>query len=865
MQKLIEHFKKNKIYYLTFLISFSIITILYIIRGITPFGDSSVLKVDFLHQYGPMLGEFYDRVRGGDQLIYSFNMGMPFIRNFMNYLSSPFNLIIFLFNRENLVMVFSLLIALKVSLASTAMVYYLSKRFDTKTTYLIPFGILYAFSAWFIAYYYNVMWLDALVFLPLIILGIEKIINENKGLLYIGSLTVLIIANFSVAFMVCLFLPFYFIAYLLIKTDKWNPKEILEKSFLFIVGSLLAAGLASILLIPLIFGLNYISATSTLLPTQRMSDFTFIELLANKFSGVNTVNLPNLGTYGRYGIYLPNMSVGVLSVVLGILFFINKSIKLKEKLIYAGLLSLFIISFFSPLLDFIWHGFHVPNGFPFRYSFIYSFIMIIISCYSLLKIDKVPPNVVCIVYVLVMLLIGLLRPFNFQNISMPMIILNWVLLSSSFIIYILYKKKLLKMVIPIILIVIVSFEVIFSANHNWAKHWQGAASINTLQEDYQDIRNAVNIINKNDPDVFRIERLMRTTFNDGSWFNFPTTSISSSMAYENVARLHTKLGNRGNDFNIIIYMQTTPIHDLIFNVRYTIGKVNDRIRPIIGETNNNPIHYRFYENNQIVIYRNEYHVGLMFGVNNNILNWEINHENPFIIQNDFIYQATGISQVLKEITYFNREIIFNEGEWTFVRYSFENPGDNIYFQFYNRHNHFILNNQIHATFPPIHDITDKYETFDITDTIFHGVGGHIIPYETTDDITTLYVMYQNYQEKAFRAYTIDHALFSEAVTKLRKNLVEIDTFKEYYIRGTVSTEEPLTIFTSIPFNGGWEVTVNGEKVETFRIGETFLGFEVDTGEHEIVLRYRNKGMLIGSLITVSSLMIILVGIKYRKL
>ena len=77
-------FKKYWGYILAFVSSIVVISILFYLQGVAPFGGKSLLTIDFFHQYGPMLGELYDRVRGGGNLIYSFTMGMgiPFFRNF---------------------------------------------------------------------------------------------------------------------------------------------------------------------------------------------------------------------------------------------------------------------------------------------------------------------------------------------------------------------------------------------------------------------------------------------------------------------------------------------------------------------------------------------------------------------------------------------------------------------------------------------------------------------------------------------------------------------------------------------------------------------------------------------------------------
>ena len=106
--KIKEHLKNNRYIYLTLGISIIIFLVIFIIKNIIPIGSNTLLTVDFYHQYGPLLSELYDKILAGDSLIYSFNtgLGLPFFRNFYNYLSSPFNIIMFLFKRENIVTAF---------------------------------------------------------------------------------------------------------------------------------------------------------------------------------------------------------------------------------------------------------------------------------------------------------------------------------------------------------------------------------------------------------------------------------------------------------------------------------------------------------------------------------------------------------------------------------------------------------------------------------------------------------------------------------------------------------------------------------------------------------------------------------------
>ena len=197
MNKVLTLIKKYNYIIFTFIFSLIIIGIAYKLKSVAPLGDNSLLTVDFYHQYGPMLAQLFDRVKSGENLIYSFNtgLGLPFFRNFFNYLSSFFNIIIFFFKRKNILISFFIIIALKAVFSAITMSIFLKKKFNFKNYSFIGLSLLYAFSSYFIAYYWNIMWLDGLVFLPIIILGIENIINKDNGILYTISLALMLYSN----------------------------------------------------------------------------------------------------------------------------------------------------------------------------------------------------------------------------------------------------------------------------------------------------------------------------------------------------------------------------------------------------------------------------------------------------------------------------------------------------------------------------------------------------------------------------------------------------------------------------------------------------------------------------------------------
>ena len=160
--------------------------------------------------------------------------GSSFLGNYLNYLSSPLSFLIFLFNKEDIAFAITFIVGLKCILSATTFSYYLKSSFGKNNYYVSAFGVLYAFSAYFLAYYWNIMWLDGMIMLPLIVLGIERIFNKGDIKLYTLSMILLFFANYYMGYMSCIFAIIYFVAYFIIsyKNDgKLNPNAKFEKKY----------------------------------------------------------------------------------------------------------------------------------------------------------------------------------------------------------------------------------------------------------------------------------------------------------------------------------------------------------------------------------------------------------------------------------------------------------------------------------------------------------------------------------------------------------------------------------------------------------------------------------------------------------
>jgi len=458
-ENIIKNIKENRYVYLTTLVTTILFIIIFTMKSIIPIGKNTMLTVDFYHQYGPFLSELYDKITSFSNLSYTFNigLGLPLFRNFYNYMSSPFNILILLFDRINILSSFSIIIALKIIVSATTMSYFLKKAFNKNSALTTIFGIGYAFSNYFVAYYWNIMWLDSLIFLPLVILGIKNLIDEGKINLYVISLFLSLIANYFVTYMICIFSCIFFIIYILFK-GKITIKEFLKKSFLFAFASLLAGGLAGFMILPFAKTLSTISATGDAFTFNKVFSFNLLDFIANHFSMVKTV------VFSSQEYFLPNVSSGVTVFALVIIFFFNGKIKLKHKIMGAILLLILITSFFIVPIDFIWHAFHTPNDLPFRYAFIYAFVLNTIAFYSLSKIDSLKPQYPLIIFIVMFVFLTFIKNRGF--ITDMAYIINAGLLILLLLMFVLYNFKKIKFLKYIILI-FVCFDAIVNIDGNW--------------------------------------------------------------------------------------------------------------------------------------------------------------------------------------------------------------------------------------------------------------------------------------------------------------------------------------------------------------------------------------------------------------
>lgn len=838
-EKIKAFFKRNKWILLTLVLSSLVVSIIYTLQKIAPFGKNSMLDVDFYHQYGPLLNELYDRVKQGETLLYSFNTGtgIPFYRNFLNYLSSPFNLILFFFKKENIVMAFSIIIGLKTIFASVFMAYYLKKTFKKDGALITVFGLLYAFSGYFCAYYWNIMWLDGMVFLPLIMLGINKIVDEQKSYTYVISLAIMLFANYFIGYMICIFSVLYFLGYFWYRND-FKLKNIIKKFAMFAFSSVLAAGLMAVFLLPLFHSLSSISATGGTFPNFE-SSFSVFDYLFNHFTGTNRT------VFASDILPLPNVYPGMLCLVLILLLFFTKSINWRFKLISLASIVFFFFSFNLTTIDYAWHAFHVPNDLPWRYSFIYVFVLITISYYVFTKIKEVSIFKISISFASLFILVLIASKTGFENLSDSKIITCLIILFMYYVTMVLIKNdKIDRKPVRFMLLAITMFECVYGIDCNWVIDHD----IKTFMSDKVPYTYLIDEIKKDDNGLYRIEKTDYLTLNDGAWYDYYGVSTFTSMAYEDVAKFQRMMGMAGNDINSYYYQgYQTPVYNTMFNVKYLLGDYvqNDFYVPINVKDDHNAIGYN-------------YSSSIAYAVNNEVKDFELESYAPFLNQSNFVTLSTGVNDVFLpcKVKSVSNGSIINE---SFL----EKPNGEFNYHVTPGSKEFVitLDNVINKNVY-LYVGGDKVQSFYANDNYYSVTSDEYYIIDTgkiDDEELEVKINLEDDGDGILRfyAYTLNDKAFNKFYDEISDELLDVTRYSDTVIEGNVNVNEDKLMFTTISYDDGWMVYVDGKEVKTKKIAKSYMGFDIEKGSHDIKLVYYPKGMREGLIISVVSLIIMM--------
>lgn len=816
MKKFINKYKN---YILSFMIPVIILIISFGIIGYYPFGDKLVAIIDGYSQYPGLLSNFLNTIKGNNNLFYSFK-GLLGFNSYANMVYYSFNItnIIALFFR-NLMAYYNIIIIIKIGLCSLTMTMFLDYIRKRKVNYM--FGICYGLSAYNLLYYFNFMWFDTVILLPLVILGIEKIFKEDKYNFYLIILTLSIIFNFYIGYMVCIFSLIYFIY--LTFTKGFSKSRIIK----YIVYSLFAGLLSAFALLPAI--LEIFNGKIDVISDAYKDYFMFDKDFINVFYKLSLASFSNGDL--EYG--TPNVFVSIFVYINAILYFFNNRIKLKTRLISLGIVFFFLLSMSFNFLDYFWHMMSKPIYYPVRYSFIFDFYLIYLGFRNYIRYDKkgLKFNIIFYISLIVLLFIGFITSGNLidkENLLVKIIYLGVSIVIILYYAFILNNKEF-KRFISIILIIELSFNTFLSLRN--------VSSITSFKE-YTSRYNLVldQIKNIDNEDIYRIGVDKKSTNNNGLLVGYNDLSYFSSIRNTKVLKyLKYVLNIRVIDDCNLLYAYNNPIVNSLLNIKYVI-------------TNNN---LNYYEKIDDYLYKNNDATSIGFMTNKNILSLKVNEEDTIFNFNNLIKTINNKNDnILKLIepkySSFscdknNNVCIFN-GTNHFIEYNYTSTTDELIF----------INDINFKISKYSFMINDNNTSLSNNDFYLLHKGDNIkITVDSNDD--------NNIKDYNISLYSINYDKYKSFVDTINNNKFEITNYlSDSNFIGKVNVDEDNTLlYTSISADNGWNVFVDGKKTSYIKIYDAVIGLELPDGEHEIEFKYTTPGLKQGLFVSLFTLLIVI--------
>ena len=806
----------------SFLVPVLVMLIIFLQRGIFPFGEESFLRTDMYHQYAPFFSEFQYKLTHGGSLLYSWDVGMGvnFAALYAYYLASPLNWLLVLCPKNLIIEFMTYSIVLKTGLAGLSMAWYLRRHCNTRDFGAAFFGIFYALSGYMAAYSWNIMWLDCIVLFPIVMLGLERLVKEQKGLLYCIALGMSILSNYYISIMVCIFMVIYFGALLIL--EGWNGwKRLFTAVRQFTIYSLLAGGLAAAVLLPEIFALQATASGDFNFPKTVSSYFSIFDMIARHIGNVET----------EIGLdHWPNIYCGVAVFLLFLLYLGCRQISLKEKAVYSGMLLMFYASFSVNVLNFIWHGFHYPNSLPCRQSFIYIFLMLVICYRAYVHLREMPVRHLSAAFFasagFVILAEKLVTEehFHFAVFYVALIFLA----AYTGLMWLFMKRRVGRNTLILMTLGLVSIE----SAVNMAVTSVTTTSRTSYVKDNEDVRELVGDLLPNDS-FFRVEKVTRKTKNDGAWMNFPSVSLFSSTANADLSAFFKKIGCESST-NAYSITGSTPLVDALFSVRYALYSE----KPVY-ETHMSYV----AESGETYLYENDYTLPLGFVIDSSLEEyWQLDMANPADVQND-LCMAVGASPVLLE-TY--GEVFGNQYE-----VAIEESGE--YYAF-------VMNRKLKEVTVNLGEESKTFENVD---------RGYLLELGYLESGQNLSMTCDSSQIMDVRVYRFDETGLAETCDILNRMPWNLTRWNDTELEGEITAGYAGTLFTSIPYDKGWEIRVDGKPVEGRKLFDTFLGVDLTEGRHTISMKYQPQGLKEGILITLGSVIliafiVILETLKKRK-
>ena len=868
-----KQFKWN---FLALAFAFPCVGMLFVmlISGYEPFGRYSMLYSDMYHQYYPFFVAYRDALRSGESLLYSWNvgMGMDYLGLISYYLASPLNLLSVLVPEGLLLEFFSLLMPVKLGLAGLFFAIFLKKTFQKDDISISIFGAFYGLCAWALGYQWNIMWLDTFALLPLVALGTVSLLRDKKFILYTLTLFLSVFSNYYIGFFTCIFVFLLFFCYEICRWQGW--KRFFQDLCRIALFSVLAIGMTAILELPAFMALQTTQSSVNKFPEgfklNIASENTFLGLLdaMRQVAGNMGGSLEPTFKEG-----LPNLYCGVGTVLLGFLYLMAKDIKLRDKLCAVFLLLFFNISFIIRQLDYIWHGFHFTNMIPYRFSFLYCFVMLYMAYRAwllrrkfdwlqLLTAGFLTAAVLCCSNSLMEEVTWDLFGMEVQVPLYPLYNIGFLVLYLAVLIYgqirsrvpedaterqvmrARYQQNRRRANARIIAVAIMYVEITASLLA-FGLYFPGT-SVKNYPKGTDSAASMIRYMHEREEDTlfYRAETTHSQTLNDGALNGYNGVSTFTSSANVKTTEFMKALGyGAKNTYNRYCFEESSPVANLFLGLKYMIERDGkDKSSEFFTDVH----HYK-----DVHLLENNAYLPLGFLAGEDLAQVDFTQTSPFQLQNDLFAAATGVQGDVwhklsgETLTIIPHDVTLTESRSSgYCAYEDTVSGSNVVYSYVADRDGFMC---IHLNLPKRNDFYVSVNSIELYKESISLPQMIAVGDVKAGDMIEIRVMCDAGEKSTMTigAGIINSDRFWEGYDILSECTLGLTEFENTYVEGIVDCSRDGLLYTSIPQNGNWTVEVDGAPAEVALVGDCMIGVELTEGFHTVSLTYRNAAFSLG--------------------
>lgn len=750
-----------------------------------------------------------------------------------------------------------------------------------------PYGILigsftYIFSGVFLNYAIrHPFFLNPMIYLPLLIIGVEKIYRKEKPYLFTIMVAISAMSNFYFFYM----LTAVAVIYALIRFPVYKEAGFFKTLGRFAGWYILGLGLSMILLLPVIIAFMGNARSS--------SGVNYFSIFLYQRKYYQSLILQSIG------FHLPGRGTSLNFIALaycgGIVLLLKKS---KERFPYKASLILGVVFTLFPIFAYVLHAFSYPmNRWHFAFAFIIGAVLMEVyeDLLNLTLLQKIG-----IVFGIIFYYMAYKR---YAEGALDVKYAAIILILTAIVLFVVNEIPFMSKfhLNHLLLLGLACFSVSFAGFGHYSTR------LSTVIDSYVSFDEAYDLLGEQEDSLFRsanikvnqldrVDAMNEPIPNWGIIRNIPTTSNYYSITDKNVSDSLENLGL--NQYQYKFKFKKLDMREGLLNLYHTkyiiINKLNGAKIPNGYKLIKSDDTHSLYENKNIVPFGYTYNTYVTekdFEKANAVQREQTMTQNAVISDTSDIASASlQKSSIANDLTTHDISTNFyyhktkKKGKLVQIKVPKEYFNDQCYIYLQNVHMIPSNSGRNHILYTGKNNTRFRVGIAGHTSTIFNaeedsiyeiGNRNYLLEVNTNNIkkdqkyVTLSIIMSRSatYKIGKISVVQINSKKQAAALNALKNNphLTDISYDGANHFSGNIKTTDDRILCIPFAYSKGWKATDNGKSVKVIKVNGMFCGIVLKSGTHNIKLNYTTPGLKIGACISLISLIILIVISRSRKL